>query len=85
MGQIGHIDTLTSDSLDQEGKYPSFFQNKEEYGVGILKIKEIIEPMPITSVPRTPEYILGMAKIEESVKILLDIDKALGKEELGGW
>ena len=29
------------------------------------------------------DYIRGMAKIEASVKILLDIDKVLNPEELG--
>jgi purine-binding chemotaxis protein CheW len=36
---------------DREGKYLTFFLANEEYGIGILKTKEIIGMMPITTVP----------------------------------
>ena len=39
---------------EREGKYLTFILAEEEYGIGILKIKEIIGMMPITSVPQTP-------------------------------
>lgn len=41
----------------QEGKYLTYSLGKEEYGIGILKVREIIGMMPITSVPRTPSFI----------------------------
>jgi hypothetical protein len=45
--------------VDREGKYLTFALGKEEYGVGILKVKEIIGMMPITSVPRTGGFMKG--------------------------
>ena len=36
----------------REGKYLTFTLAGEEYGIGILKIREIIGKMPITSVPQ---------------------------------
>ena len=36
---------------ERVGKYLSFSLAEEEYGIGILKIKEIIGMLPITSVP----------------------------------
>jgi len=39
---------------DREGKYLTFTLAGEEYGIGILKIKEIIGMMAITS-PRPPD------------------------------
>ena len=39
---------------DREGKYLTFALAGEDYGIGIVKVKEIIGMMPITSVPRTP-------------------------------
>ncbi len=41
------------------GKYLTFSLENEEYGIGILKVKEIIGMMPITSVPRTPAFVKG--------------------------
>ena len=42
---------------EREGKYLTFTLAEEEYGIGILKIKEIIGMMPITSVPQTPAFV----------------------------
>ena len=131
----------------RDGKYLTFTLNNEEYGIAILKIKEIIGMMSITTIPQTPDlvkgvinlrgkvipvmdlrlrfgmvsidytertciivvdavsevlnikgediedtptfgtklntdYILGMAKMENGVKILLDIDQVLSAEEV---
>ncbi|MGE5608689.1 MAG: chemotaxis protein CheW, partial [Bacillota bacterium] len=38
------------------GKYLTFALGKEEYGLEILKVREIIGYMEITAVPRTPGY-----------------------------
>lgn len=42
-----------------------------------------IEPPPSIGLVVDSDFILGMAKTETSVKILLDIDKVLAPEELG--
>ncbi len=39
------------------GKYLTFILAEESYGIGILKTKEIIGMMPITSVPRMPKFV----------------------------
>jgi purine-binding chemotaxis protein CheW len=36
------------------GKYLTFALGKEEYGIAILKVREIIGYMTITAVPRCP-------------------------------
>ena len=45
---------------EKDGKYLTFQLANEEYGIGILKVKEIIGLMPITSVPQTPIFIKGV-------------------------
>jgi len=57
----------------REGKYLTFTLHKEEYGIGILKIKEIIGMMPITSVPQTPEYIKGVVNLRGKVIPVMDL------------
>ncbi|MCF8089182.1 MAG: chemotaxis protein CheW [Desulfotignum sp.] len=74
----------------ETGKYLTFTLAEEEYGIEVLKVKEINGIMPITSVPRTPnfgtrlrhDYIRGMAKRDGGVKILLNIDKVLSADEI---
>lgn len=44
--------------------------------------KEQVEPPPSFSTDVDTRYILGMAKVDGDVKILLDIDKALSSAEL---
>lgn len=55
------------------GKYLTFFLDKEEYGIGILKVKEIIGMMSITSVPRTPEYVKGVINLRGKVIPVIDL------------
>ena len=48
----------------QTGKYLTFSLKEEEYGIfGILKVKEIIGMMPVTSVPRTPKFVKGVINL----------------------
>ena len=58
---------------DKEGKYLTFSLAEEEYGIGILKIKEIIGMMPITSVPRTPDYVKGVINLRGKVIPVIDL------------
>ena len=63
------IEALT----EKEGKYLTFSLSNEEYGIGILKIKEIIGMMPITSVPRTPDYVRGVINLRGKVIPVIDL------------
>jgi len=50
----------------------------------VLNIKgEEIEPTPTFGAKLNTDYILGMAKMEGGIKILLDIDQVLSKGEMG--
>lgn len=55
------------------GKYLTFSLEKEEYGIGILKVKEIIGMMPITSIPRTPGFVKGVINLRGKVIPVLDL------------
>ena len=45
------------------GKFLTFCLDKEEYGLEILKVQEIIGIMDITPVPRTPDFIKGVINL----------------------
>jgi len=60
-------------SNGKEGKYLTFSLAEEEYGIGILKVKEIIGVMPITSVPRAPHYVKGVINLRGKVIPVVDL------------
>jgi purine-binding chemotaxis protein CheW len=62
----------------QEGKYLTYSLGKEEYGIGILKVREIIGMMPITSVPRTPGFIKGVINLRGKVIPVVDLRVKFG-------
>ncbi len=61
------VATPTSQSTELGGKYLTFFLAREEYGLEILKVREIIGMMDITPVPRTPEFIRGVINLRGKV------------------
>ena len=58
---------------DQKGKYLTFILANEEYGISILKVKEIIGMMPITSVPQTPDFVKGVINLRGKVIPVMDL------------
>lgn len=55
------------------GKYLTFSLGKETYGIGILKVKEIIGMMQVTSVPRTPDFVKGVINLRGKVIPVIDL------------
>lgn len=64
--------------VDRGGKYLTFRLGDEEYGVEILKVKEIIGLLPITAVPRTPEFIRGVLNLRGKIIPVLDLRQKFG-------
>lgn len=64
----------------KEGKYLTFALDNEEYGIGVMKVKEIIGMMPVTPVPRTPEYVLGVINLRGKVFPVVDLRLRFGLE-----
>jgi len=55
------------------GKYLTFSLGSEEYGVGIMKVREIIGIMEITAVPHTPEYVKGVINLRGRVIPIIEL------------
>ena len=64
----------------REGKYLTFSLAGEEYGIGILKVKEIIGMMEITRVPQTPSYVQGVINLRGKVIPVIDLRQKFGLE-----
>jgi purine-binding chemotaxis protein CheW len=69
-----------SANLSRGGKYLTFALGKEEYGLQILKVREIIGFMDITAVPRTPPYVKGVINLRGQVISVIDLRSKFGME-----
>lgn len=67
------MDQTVKALMEKEGKYLTFSLAGEEYGIGILKIKEIIGMMPITTVPQTPAFVKGVINLRGKVIPVIDL------------
>jgi len=76
------IDQSVKAIVDREGKYLTFSLADEEYGIGILKIKEIIGMMPITTVPQTPEFVRGVINLRGKVIPVMDLRLRFGIDSI---
>jgi purine-binding chemotaxis protein CheW len=74
------MDNAVKAMADREGKYLTFTLANEEYGIGILKIKEIIGMMPVTTVPQAPDFIKGVINLRGKVIPVIDLRLRFGIE-----
>jgi purine-binding chemotaxis protein CheW len=65
---------------EREGKYLTFALAQEEYGLEILKVREIIGYMDITAVPQTPHYVKGVINLRGQVIPVVDLRAKFGME-----
>jgi purine-binding chemotaxis protein CheW len=69
-------------TTDREGKYLTFSLSEEEYGIGILKVKEIIGMMVITTMPQVPAYVKGVINLRGKIIPVVDLRLKFGLEEM---
>ncbi len=60
------------------GKYLTFTLSDEAYGVPVLKVREIITMLPITSVPQMPPHVKGVINLRGKVIPVIDLRTKLG-------
>jgi purine-binding chemotaxis protein CheW len=63
-----------------DGKYLTFALSREQYGVDILKVQEIIGVTPITRVPRCPDFIKGVINLRGRIIPVVDLRLRFGME-----
>jgi purine-binding chemotaxis protein CheW len=60
------------------GKYLTFALANEEYGLEILKVREIIGYIEVTAVPQTPHYVKGVINLRGQVIPVVDLRAKFG-------
>ncbi len=64
---------MTENESDLAGKYLTFSLANEDYGLEILKVREIIGVMDITPVPQTPDFVEGVINLRGKVIPVIDL------------
>jgi len=62
-------------------RYLTFFVDDEQYGIAISRIKEIIAPIHITHIPKTPNFVKGVINLRGSVIPVVDLRLKFSIEE----
>lgn len=76
------MDKAVEAIADREGKYLTLTLADEEYGISIIKIREIIGMMKITTIPQTPEFVKGVINLRGKVIPVLDLRLRFGMEAI---
>jgi len=64
----------------QGGKFLTFLMANEKYGLEILKVREIMGMMDVTSVPTTPPFVRGVINLRGKVIPVVDLRLKFGLE-----
>jgi len=73
---------LQSDKATEERmQLVSFILDKEEYGVEVLKVREIIRMPNITRVPNTPAYVEGVINLRGKVIPIISLRKRFSLDD----
>jgi purine-binding chemotaxis protein CheW len=62
------------------GKFLTFLMANEKYGLEILKVREIIGMMDVTSIPTTPAFVRGVINLRGKVIPVIDLRLKFGLE-----
>ena len=65
----------------QPGKYLIFHLGSEQFGMQVLKVREIVSAQTVTSIPQTPDYIRGVIDLRGKVIPVVDLRVKCGLPE----
>ena len=70
---VDDMNLATAATSELAGKYLTFALGDEEYGVPVLKVREIIKMMDITAVPQVPRHVKGLINLRGKVIPVVDL------------
>jgi len=73
-------DSSNQSVSDREGKYLTFALAEEEFGLEILKVREIIGYIDVTAIPQTPHFVKGVINLRGQVSPVVDLRAKFGME-----
>ena len=76
MPSVAVAESPTIDTVS--GKYLTFRVGEEEYGIGVVRVREIMGMQHITPVPQTPGHVRGVINLRGKVIPVIDMRGKLG-------
>jgi purine-binding chemotaxis protein CheW len=65
----------------QKAQYLTFIVADAKYAIAVLRVREVIEPAPITRVPATPPSVRGVINLRGSVVPVVDLGLRFDRAE----
>jgi purine-binding chemotaxis protein CheW len=78
---VGRQPAAVLKNEDRGGKYLVFELGREEFGIRVLKVREIIGIQDITAVPQTPQHVKGVINLRGKVIPVVDLRLKFGLPE----
>lgn len=72
------VATTSRTAIAEAGKYLTFQLGNEDYGLPVLRIREIIKLMDITPVPQVPAHVKGVINLRGKVIPVVDLRQKFG-------
>jgi purine-binding chemotaxis protein CheW len=69
-------------AIDRAGKYLTFHLGNEEFGIQVLRVREIMGIQDITGVPQTPSFVKGVLNLRGKVIPVVDLRLKFGLPEI---
>jgi purine-binding chemotaxis protein CheW len=69
---------LTASSISADIQLVTFFLNGEEYGIDVMRVREISSMTEITKTANSPHYIKGIINLRGSIVPILSLRSRLG-------
>lgn len=66
------------ESGTNELEFVEFIVGSNKFGINVMKVKEIIQPLPVTSVPHVHPYVEGIIELRGEVLPVVNVPKAIG-------
>lgn len=74
-------DELMATASEMEGKYLTFWTDKQLYGVPIAHVVQIVGMQEVTEIPEFPDYAKGVINLRGSIIPVVDVRLRLHKPE----
>jgi purine-binding chemotaxis protein CheW len=79
---LGSADASAGTNADpRAGKYLTFGLGNEEFGIQVMRVREIMGVQEVTAVPHTPPYVKGVINLRGKVIPVVDLRQKFGMPE----
>ncbi len=75
---LSAVESAATQTDSRAGKYLTFHLANEEFGIRVLKVREIMGLQEITAVPQTPNHVKGVINLRGKIVPVIDLRLKFG-------